>query len=540
MVVIKETKDVLRNLYGTDFVSRLDDFSSVIGFTLEVDGQEVRAEFNPDRPDLFSFSSLSNAIEVYEKKKNWRPLSYSERQLDFIIHDDVRKLRPLTIGFCCSGDKIGAHFRDLIEFQERIHASVGKDRSKVSIGIHDTKGLVPPIHYRSYKADKIVFTTYDGEVQGTAKSILAKHQKGIEYGKLIPSTDKVPIIEDNKGHVLSMPPVINGDTTAVTEDTKNFFIDVTGTDIRALRDSFFLLAYYFSNLSYKLSLSEFSDLSKEAEFDGRIIQVTYGSIVDLTGSNIPIEDVKTILERMGYSCTYTDDIFNVGVPGNRPDVMGPADVIEDIAKGFGYDNLVPARPQLNLIGDEVQQKAYQNSVREIMIGLGHQEIMSYVVTSNRYYNDRTYNGSFEIENPKSLDFSVIRDRLAVGMLDFHRINKRRSLPQNLFEVGEVIVGTAQLTNLCITVSGSKSGYSEIKQKVDALLGRLNVHDFSVSPISLETFTEGRSGEILVNGISIGIVGEVKPELLNFFELKNPVSYAELSLTELEKLTGQDL
>ncbi len=538
MVVIKETRPALAKLYGKDFISRLDHFSGIIGYTLEEEGQEIRVEFNPDRPDLFSFTSLHNSMEIYSGKSSWKPLSFSKRKLDFIIDDSVRKLRPYTVGFCCEGKQIGERFRDLIDFQERIHSSIGKDRSKVSIGIHDTKNLTGPIQYRAYSSDEITFTTYDGEISGTARSILSKHSKGQQYAHLIPSDNKVPIIEDSKNQVLSMPPVINGNATAVSPETKAFFIDVTGTDLKALRDSFYQLAYFFFDLGYDISLSNFDDLSEYRDFDGRKITVTSDDIMELTGTGIPGHEVKAILERMGYSCSANKDAYTVNIPGNRGDVMGPADIIEDIAKGFGYDNINPSRPQLNLIGDEVGHKAFQNLVREVMVGLGHQEIMSYVVTSKRFFGDVEYEGGLEVKNPKSLDFSVVRDRLSLGALDFLRINKRRNLPQDLFEIGEVIEEGKQHTNLCILKADSKTGYSDIKQILDALMVRLGMQNFQVKPGKVESLVEGRSGKVILRGKEIGAIGEVHPATLEAFELRNPVSLVEINLTKLSSVINE--
>lgn len=538
MVVIKEARPALTKLYGKDFISRLGHFSEVIGYTLEEEGQETRVEFNPDRPDLFSFTALHKSMDVYDGRSSWKPLTLSNSKLDFIIDDSVRKLRPYTVGFCCEGEPIGEHFRDLIDFQERIHASTGKDRSKMSIGIHDTKGLEGPIHYRAYQSGQVSFTTYDGEVSGTAADILAKHPKGQQYAHLIPSDDEVPIIEDSKHHVLSMPPIVNGNITAVSPETRSFFIDVTGTDRKALRDSFYQLAYFFHDLGYAISLSNFSDLSDFRSFDGRKMVITSDAVSELTGTGIPESEVKSILVRMGYGCTVRKGAYTVEIPGNRGDVMGPADVIEDIAKGFGYGNISPTRPQLNLIGDEVSGKAFQNLVREVMIGLGHQEIMSYVVTASRFFGGVKYNGALEVKNPKSMDFSVVRDRLSLGALDFLRINKRRNLPQDLYEIGEVIRNAEQHTSLCILRADSKSGYSGIKQILDALMIRLGVQDFHIGPSKTEMLVEGRSGNVILNGKNLGVIGEVHPTTLEAFELKNPVSFVEINLTELSSIINK--
>ncbi len=532
MVVIKETRSVLTSLYGKNFISHINDFSTVVGYSVEEEGGEVKVEFNPDRPDLFSFTSLYNAMQIYYGKKSWKPVSFKGTQLEFLIEKNVRRLRPYTIGFCCQGNEIGEHFRDLIDYQERIHLSVGKDRSKVSIGIHDTTGLKGPIYYRAYKSDNVRFTTYDGEVTGTAEEIISKHPKGQEYSHLIPSGNEVPIIEDSMHQVLSMPPVINGHTTAVSSRTKSFFVDITGTDITALKDAFFLLAYFFSNLDYRLSLSNAGDISADLKTDGRKIMIGQPAIMELTGTRIPNEKVTEILKKMGYGSSTEGENVIALVPGNRSDVMGPADVIEDIAKGYGYDKIPAVQPQLSVIGRELEKKPLLNLVREVMIGIGHQEIMSFVVTSRKFYENMNYGGSVEVRNPKSLDFSVVRDRLILGSLDFLRRNRRRNLPQNIFEIGEVLIGAKQQTNLCLLKANSRSGYSDIKQSIDALMMRVGVKDFTIVTEKSDLLIEGRGGTVKVRGKNIGIIGEVHPDTLDSFDLRNPVSYAELNLSRL--------
>lgn len=535
MVVIKDTRHNLNQAYGKNYLPGILDFSAVIGFTVEEENDEIKVEFNPDRPDLFSFASLLNAIEVYTGKKVWKPLEFSRKKFDFIIDKPVRELRPFTVGLQCEGSPVGKHFRDLIEFQERIHLSIGKDRSKVSIGIHDTVNIVPPVHYRAYGSDSIKFTTYDGTVTGTAREILAKHPKGTEYAHLIPSSSKVPIIEDSKHQVMSMPPVINGNVTTVTPESSKFFIDLTGNDLKAVKDAFYLLAYFFWNLGYSLSASNLEDFGEDTGLDGRIITVESNSILELIGIQIPQKDAVSLLKKMGYLATIENGKLQVMVPGNRVDVMGPADIIEDLAKAYGYGNIVAKKPVLNVVGAEDIKKPFLNIAREILIGLGYQETMGYVVTTRRYYEKSNYNGGIKVRNPKSLDFSVVRDRLAFGVLDFLRINKRRNLPQSVFEVGEVVIGSRQYTHLCVARTNSKSGYSEMKQVLDSFLVRLGVESCNVEPQDYELLISGRSGAIVVGGIEVGSIGEVDPNSLESFELRNPVSMMELDLDTLRKL-----
>lgn len=535
MVVIKDTRQNLNKIYGAKFLQGILKFSTVIGYSVEEENDEIKVEFNPDRPDLFSFNSLWNAIEVFEGKKTWNSLQFSKKKIDFIIDQSARTLRPFTVGLQCEGKPLGMNFRDLIEFQERIHFSIGKDRSKVSIGIHDTVNIVPPVYYRAYSSDKIIFTSYDGVVTGSAKEILSTHPKGVEYAHLIPSESEVPIIEDSKHQVMSMPPVINGNTTTVTPGSSNFFIDLTGNDLKAVQDAFYLLAYYFWNLGYSLSASNLEDFGGSTDFDGRMINVKLSTVAELIGVEISGNMAIVLLGKMGYKATAEDNNLKVMIPGNRVDVMGPADIIEDLAKAYGYDNIPTIKPTLNLIGSEDSKKTFLTMVRGVLVGLGYQETMSYVVTTKRFYENDSYVGGVQVKNPKSADFSVVRDRLVFGLLDFLRINKRRNLPQSVFEVGEVVIGSREATHLCVARTNFKSGFSDMRQLLEAFLVRLGITTSRVLPQDHEILINGRSGDINVNGVIVGMIGEVNPITLESFELRNPVSLMEIDLDKLQSV-----
>ena len=535
MVVIKEAIPELRKLYGENFIPEIERFSEVIGYSTEKDDFEFRVEFNPDRPDLFSFNLLKISMEMYYNNLRWKPISIRKKGSDFLVDENVRSLRKYAIGFHCIGRSIGDHFRELIDYQEKIHLSIGKDRTKVSIGIHDQKNLRFPVNYSARKSEEVKFTTYDGTITGTAKEILKNHQKGVEYGHLIPSSSLVPIIEDADHRVLSMPPVVNGNSTAVTETTSAFFIDITGTDLKAVKDAFFLLAYYFQGIGYEIEGSNLDDIQKFLKTDGRTVAVSLDEVEEILGQRISAEDCITLLQRMGYDCKADSSHLKAMVPGNRSDVMGPVDIIEDIAKAHGYSNLDLHRPNLDVIGHEAEGNQMVSNVRTIMVGLGYQEIMTYVVSTHDHYKNANYSGGVHIRNPKSLDFSMVRDRLYLGVLDLLRLNKRRNLPQMVFEIGEILSDTEQFTNLCVARINSKSSFSDMKQVLDALMTRLSLDSYEVRTSDHENFISGRTGEIVVNGKTIGYLGEVHPETLEQYELKNPVAIIEVNLSSVSSL-----
>src|SRR5256886_17514076 len=155
--------------------------------------------------------------------------------IDFIVDRSVADVRPYAVGGIVRGrEDEAALLRSLVDLQEKLHLTVGRRRKKVAIGIHDMDKVTPPYTYRAVLPPDVRFTPLGMAQEMDLLDILTEHEKGREYAHLIASQPVFPIITDAKGQVLSFPPVINGILTQLTPDTRNLFIDVTGTDLEAV------------------------------------------------------------------------------------------------------------------------------------------------------------------------------------------------------------------------------------------------------------------------------------------------------------------
>lgn len=536
MVVIKGTRNGLNKEFGQDFVERLYDFSEVIGFTIEEESGELKVEFNPDRPDLFSFISLNRSIRCYYDKDYWILKESSPSGIEMKVTEGVKKLRKYAAAFVANGKPISGKLETLMEYQERLHDGVGKNRSKVSIGIHDLGKVKPPFVYDAANKDSVKFTTFDGQSSGTARKILEEHPKGVQFSGLIPSESTVPLISDSSGNILSLPPVINGTASKVDSNTKDFFIDITGTDQKATRDAFYLLLYEFRHLGYNTSSVKLqgvaeSDLNLKKQ-DGRKIDIEQSSLERITGLKLKQEEVIGLLRKMGFMAEPSSSFVKVTVPGNRIDVMGEVDVMEDIAKAYGVARIKEKKIDLPLVGEPERVNEFTNLLRDVMIGAGLQEVRTFVVASPQHYRELEYTGGLEIMNPKSVDYSMVRDRLYVNMMELLRINKRRSLPHRIFEIGDVYVKGDQEVRICALIMDTRASYSTIKQVMDYFALRLGVERTEVKPSKQEGFIEGRSGSVYFNDQNVGIIGELSPDFIVDFDLSSPVCAMELDIKKL--------
>jgi len=532
MVMIRMNEKFARERFGKNFVTYLEKFSNVIGFSHSSEGGELREELNPDRPDLASYYGLYTAINMfYHRSERNKKITWDSSKV-LTAEASALEKRPFIVFFQAYNveKSLGEDLPFLIEFQERLHSTVGKDRKKASIGLHDLESISPPFRYVTKAADSIEFTTYDG-LKGTAAQILNLHPKGTEYAGLLGDTTEVPLIIDSSDDVLSLPPVVNGQKSVISTKTKNIFVDITGTEFQAVRNTFYLMIYELMSMGYNITVPEQqiqrSHVSKLRSYDGRTVTVKSSEVKRVVGKTI--QDPHLYLRKMGFDADLAGSDLIVRSPGNRIDVMGPSDIIEDIAKAYGFDNIAENPLNIPTIGSELDTTGFKELVRDVMIGLGYQEIMTYVITSSSVYKRFTYRGGMELVNPKSAENSVVRDRIFPNFIEFFRNNKRRQYPQRIFEIGNVIRDRDQKTVLSVGVADSRVSVNVMRQVMEVLGRRFLTGEFTVREENVEGFISGRCGAVYYHGIRIGELGEVHPRYLEDWDLNMPVAFLELDL-----------
>ena len=166
----------------------------------------------------------------------------------------VRAIRPYVV----AGIVRDVHLDDdqvatLMNIQEDLHWALGRDRKKVAIGIHDYDQVKGPYTYTTVAPEGVKFRPLHMEAyEMTPKEILEEHPMGIKYRHLLANAEEYPIIYDAEGKVVSMPPIINGVYTQVTENTRNLLLDLTGTTFEAVNYSLNIIATTFADMGATL------------------------------------------------------------------------------------------------------------------------------------------------------------------------------------------------------------------------------------------------------------------------------------------------
>ncbi len=513
----------------------------------EWEGSVLTIEITADRPDMFSVEGIARALkgllELETGVPRYRIGSPTRR---IIVDESVMKVRPHVAGFIVRGVRFNEEgLAHIMQFQEKLHQTLCRDRRKASIGLYDLSRIEGDIRYFARPLEKIRFRPLDSEVEMSGAEILSSTEKGMRYAHLV--GEIAPLLTDSRGTVLSMPPIINSEDTRVTVETTDLFIDSTGFDYGFVSRVAMLVAF---NLAERAESIEpvptvYPDgVTLMPDVEPFEVEVPLDMPASILGLDLDLEEMFILMERMRLSPRLEEGVIKVRVPPYRLDVLHPIDIVEDIAIAYGYNNIEPVLPLLQTRGGELPIRKLERFLAEIMVGLGFQEVLNYMMTSpavqiyKMRLDDSLRARMVEVENPLSAEYSGLRIWLLPGVLSFLGHNLKAPYPQRVFEIGYVVERddryetlTRQESRMCAAITQYSVSFEEIQSVLYALLSPLEMEP-KLKAVSHPSFIEGRTARVEVEGVDIGIIGEVHPEVILNFGLRNPVAAFEISLEKL--------
>ncbi len=526
-----------------------------LGVDLEEIGPDyVKIEFNPNRLDFCSYAGVARAFVGLAGWKLGLP-SYDVKKGQVVLKVDpsVLKVRPSILGAVIRGLELDdENVRELMEMQEDLHWGLGRDRIKVSIGIHDLDKVQPPFTYLAADPDKTRFVPLDKAEEMSMREILERHEKGIMFRHILKGATRYPIILDAKGRALSFPPIINAELTRVTWETKNLFIDVTGLNMPAVKRSLNILVTALADMGGSIEnvTVKYPDRTENPP-DLRPQQMKMGIDYtrELLGLDLTEAEIIRSLRKSRLDAKKAGaGTLNVSIPAYRIDIMHEVDLAEEVAIGYGYYRIEPTRPKTVTFGAPNEIFETANHVRHIMIGLGFTEAMNFTLTNDDIHYRKMLHqisGAVRLANPVSAEYTIIREALLPGLMKNLMDNKHESYPQRLFEASDVIkvnekaeTCTERLLHVAAVSSHPTANFTEIKATVEALLMNLGITGWKITERKDPSFIAGRVAAIYFKDKEVGILGEINPEVLNNFELENPTGAFEIYLEELLRLKGR--
>lgn len=511
----------------------------------EVSGDTLIYESSHDRPDLYSAEGLGRAAAIYLGRRKQRRYGVGGPVTELDI-SAAPKYRPYAFLAIVRGVRLDDEsIRQLFQLQEKLHHSHCGDRELVSVGLYDLDKLRPPFRYVAVKDAEFVPLGHDEPM--TLGEVLERTEKGNKYAHLV-RKGEYPLLVDSSGEVMSFPPILNSEKNKITEETRNVVIDVTGTEPWLMLRVLNVVTTSVLERGYGEAVVESVRLTggrgvpeTTPDLSGSVLRVWLRDVMDLIGWVGSANDAAAVLERMGYSVEEaSSEGLVVWAPPWRVDVLTWVDVAEDIAAGYGYGRLGPEALPPTHWGRVHLLELISSVARDVMLGLGFNEVVNYMLIDAELLKELGYAGFVEIENPKMVTYSAVRPSLLPSMILTIKENAGLTPPLKVFEVGDAVSleddEPVTYRGLGFAVANTKLSLTDGLVIAKALFRSLGAETYfrhGKTPVTIP----GRTATIIVNDRVVGVVGEVHPRALNTLGIEYPVVVGEIVLNYVVEALG---
>ncbi len=518
-------------------------------------GDALEVTVTPDRLDLLSEGGLALELQGALGLASGRPRRRRARAtgpgLRLAVDPSVAPLRP-HIGAVVVRAPTGHRLDDgllaeAVRFQELLHATVGRDRRTMSLGIYPARRIRPPVRYALEPVGSLRFVPLGGEEEVEGERFFADHPLAQRYGALGRSGDRALALRDAEGRLLSLPPVLNSRALGEARaGDRSLLLEATGTRERAVREGLGLLLVVFVARGWSVSAVPI-DGPGEAGTDGESLvadalrELPAEVVRGISGAELAAPAVVARLARARLGARRIRGGWRVAVPPWRPDLQVAVDLAEEVVLAGGLraeDGLVP--PSLGR-GHRRPASALRREIAELLLGLGFAQPNTGVLISEAAAARLEGSAPIRIANPVSREYAVVRDRLLPAHLEVLARNNRYGYPQRFAEVGPVVVRRAESETGAETrfhagllIAGERAGFAEVAATVDYLLRAYDVGSVR-EPVDLPGTIRGRAARVRVAGAEVAELGEIHPGLLERLSVPVPVAWAELDLTALDPL-----
>ena len=555
MPIVKVKLSRLSNSFPAINLHEIIEKLPYIGLDIEGINEKddiIRLEFNPNRPDFASENGIIRALNGLLGIKTGLPLIESVKESDCIIHVDktVGSIRPFIYGFIGKRNSSITEYEilQLISIQEDLHNGLGRKRKKASVGLHDLNSIVFPLDYHTV-SKSFSFIPLDKHHEFTIENIINDMDVGKSYGHIINDFVHVPILTDSRKNVLSFPPIINGNTSKITLDTKNLFVEVTSESKQTAQDILSVLCFELTDMGF-----EIYSMFVKTPYDGKIkspnldpikMMVTSEYLNNILGLGLSDEDIIKCLGKSRCSGRVLDSGIECIVPKYRIDIFNPVDISEEVALGYGIDRIIASSPSLYLSGKKHVNSIIFNGIREILVGLGFIEIINTNIISRKSFDNffieskNDFDNIVSIANSKTLDFEFLRNSIIPSMMVTLSKNIHEKYPQKLFEIGKTFkIQNSEIKEewyLGVVIAHNNTDYTEIKSVLESFIKYCFNKNVKTPYYTQHHYIKGHSAKVLLDESEIGDIGEINPLVLENFRLRTMVTSFHINLSLLINL-----
>lgn len=511
---------------------------------IDEDSGIIKVEFNPNRPDYSSENGILRALKGLFEKEIGLPIVKCVENTDYVIgiSENVADIRPIICGFVAKRqDPLNEHeISQLISMQEDLHNGIGRKRKKSSIGLHDLDSILFPLSYTAV-SKQFSFIPLGEHNEFTIDYVLNNFSVGKDYGYILNKGPAYPVLVDSQKNVLSFPPIINGNLTKITFNTKNMLIEVTSTSNKSAQDILSILSFElcdmgFGIFSVKIN-SPFGIQTKTPDLNPLKMMASMDYVNKVLGLGLTGDEFIKYLEKSRCSGKIIGNNVECYIPRYRIDIFHPIDIAEEVAIGYGIYRFNAAFPSLSLSGNKNINSLIFNSIREVLVGLGFTEIINTNIISRKTLDDFFMQGQnsnlVSIGNSKNFDPEVLRNSIIPSMMMTLSKNIHEKYPQKLFEIGKTFqIEDSRLKeewSLGVVMAHNDTDYTEIKSVLESLIKYCFNKSVNTPKTNLKHYLEGHSAKILYDENDIGDIGEIYPQVIENFKLRTLVSVFQINL-----------
>ena len=541
MPVVELSYTRLQKLVGKVTKKQISDSLPFLGLDIESEDKDlVRIEYSPNRPDFSTDFGIALGLQGLLGIKTGPVKLKIEKSAKYSLSakPGIEKIRPFVTGIVAKNGKIDDKtIKQLMTMQEDLHFGIGRKRKKSSIGIHDLDKIAFPLVYTTANRNH-QFIPLNSEKEISISEILANTEVGKNYGSLLGQSSQVPLILDANQKTVSFPPIINAAVTTVTTKTKNLFVEVTGINKEDAEDMLSVVATILQSAGFTLESIKISGIKNSSpKFEEKKITVNSSLINQTLGLNLSTSKIISSLKKSRLDASSKGTNIICTIPAFRFDIFGPMDLVEEVALGYGIQNLEPSLSPSQTIGNTNPVSLHLKSLDHTMIGLGYLEALNSSLTSKRVLYDMTNRDTSKIISvldSKSLEHTILRDSILPGLLENLSRNIHESYPQKIFETGTVFsIGDPISEKFSFSgISAHKdANFTEIKSVLQSALKTGFGIEIETKTTINPTFEDGHCATIILNGKSIGVMGKIHSKIVENYKIRVPVMGFEMSLSE---------
>lgn len=542
MPVVTLYFDRIKKIIGRSIPTRkIIDTLPFIGLDIEDEtADHINVEYSPNRPDYSTDYGIITGLQGLLGIKLGMPvLKIKNGKYSIKADPSVSKIRPYVTAIEARNGKLDDEtIRQIITMQEDLHNGLGRRRKKASIGIHDLEKIKFPLYYKTVTREHS-FVPLESNVSLTVKDILEKTETGKKYKHILEGHSKVPVIVDSDGKTISLPPIANAKLTEMNTKTRNLLVEVTATDKNAAEGVLAVVANTLQIAGFELYSVKITGAGNSTPVLKSRDLVLEPELVNKTlGIEISNQLIVKSLKKSRLDAKLRGKKIVCTIPRYRTDIFGVMDLVEEVALGYGIQNLAPTMPESVSAGERNHTTKTLETVRSLMIGLGYLEVMNFELTSKEILYDKTGRESSKIisvADSKSQEHIILRDMLLPGMMEVLSRNIHESYPQKIFEIGTVFEKDSSIKegiHLACLSAHKDVNFTEVKSVLQSLLKTGFNLSCNTVPQKEPMFVDGRTGSIVVNGKKLGSLGEMDTKVVDNFKLRTPVAGFEIKLTDL--------